>query len=693
MGLPLRSATNRFLLSWSIILLGALGSYLLTGQYLPALFWVFGHFLGSGSIPRLDQPIAPLQQMGTQILPGFLAGGSLLAVLIATQLLTRSAMGWRGFLHLTDLPLTVWGSMLSLVPLALGCWLMSLRQMQLLQAYFPDRRIRLLLLLGYGFSIALLAYLPWLELHFLPLFLSLIIYLFSLDIYLENERTSMTWLLVWLLLISFLIAAFSYQRSLVIDQQTHQTIAQDIARNGIPDTTRQYHLEFQWDTLSTFSAPGLLSEKLLNIPPGTGSAYSTGERNDWVYRQQNGEDYVVVGRKVAGFRPPLALTSVLFLFGLTYCLCLRGFAWWLGYPLEKWLLPLFGPSSLKVRVQLSFFVLALVALLLVGWFTVDFFKDEPAFLSSWLEQLLSLYVFLLLIAGALGIFLANSISDPIVQIGKKLGDTRLQNNEPLQWSREDEIGKLVANYNQMIVDLDKSAAKLAATERESAWREMAKQVAHEIKNPLTPMKLQLQQLLRLEKEDPERAREWSKRVASSIIEQIDGLALIATEFSSFARLPEANAITFDLRTLVQSAYDLHVAGKASGQLTLELPETPTWVHADRDQLLRVLNNLIRNADQALHEQKAPRIAIRLEASSDGFYQLTITDNGTGIPQHIQPKIFQPNFTTKSSGMGLGLAMCKAIVEQAEGTIDFETVLGEGTVFRVNLPVVAAELTP
>ncbi|WP_020535427.1 sensor histidine kinase [Lewinella cohaerens] len=616
----------------------------------------------------------------------FIAGGALLALLVATQWVTRASTGWRGFLHLTDLPLTVWGNILSLIPLTLGIWLLSLRKIQLLQGYFPDRRVRLLLLIGASLSIALVAYLLPLEMQFLPLFLSLIIYLITLDIYLENDRTSMTWLLVWLLLISLLLAAFSYQRSLSIDQQTHEAIAHDIVRTGAPDSTRQYHLEFQWDTLSPTSAPALLPNELRNIPTGTGQLHSTKERNDWVYRQQNGQDYVIVGRKAAGFRPPLALTSVLFLFGLTYCLCLRGFTWWLGYPFKKWLLPLFGPSSLKVRVQLSFFVIALVALVLVAWFTIDFFKDQPEFLSSWLEQLLSLYIFLLLIAGALGIILANSISDPIVQIGKKLGDTRLQNNEPLQWPREDEIGKLVANYNQMIVDLDKSAAKLAATERESAWREMAKQVAHEIKNPLTPMKLQLQQLLRLEKEDPERAREWSKRIAGSIIEQIDGLALIATEFSSFARLPEANATTFDLSTLVQSAYDLHSAGKTSGQLSLNLPEAPAMIHADRDQLLRVLNNLIRNADQALHDQQAPHIDIRLEALGD-FHQLTITDNGTGIPLHIQSKIFQPNFTTKSSGMGLGLAMCKAIVEQAEGMIDFDTKIGEGTVFKVTLPKV------
>ena len=275
MGLPLKSTTNRLVFSWCIIILAALGSYLLTRHYLPVLFWLFGHFLGHLSISRIDQPISPQEPRWKKIVPGFITGGALLAVLIATQLVTRPTMGWRGFLHLTDLPLNVWGSMLSLVPLAIGCWLISLRQIQLVQAYFPDRSVRLLILIAYSFSMALVAYLPLLELRFLPLFLSLIIYLFSLDIYLENERTSMTWLLVWLLLISFLMAAFSYQRSLVIDQQTHQAIAQDIVRTGAPDSTRQYHLEFQWDTLSPISAPELLSEELRNIPAGTGTSYNT----------------------------------------------------------------------------------------------------------------------------------------------------------------------------------------------------------------------------------------------------------------------------------------------------------------------------------------------------------------------------------------------------------------------------------
>lgn len=688
MDFQLRSRSSRLLISYLLISLGAFSCYLLSQHWLPVLLWFIGHLLISITINKLE--VKPASKSPYALIsPTLIASSSLVLLLIATQLITRSQLGWRGFVHLTDLPSTVWGNLLALIPLALGCWMVSLRQLQVLHFYVPNRRYRLILLLVTSLVIALSSLVPAFEITFLSLFFSLIIYLFSLDIYLENDRTSMTWLLLWLLLISLLLAAFAYQQSLRIDQQAHRAITEDIVNYGRPDSARQYHLDFQWDTLSISSAPQLLSKDLLNMPPGTGMASGTSERNDWVYRRPDGKAFVIAGRTTTGFRPPLALTSVFFLSGLAYCLCLRGFAWALGFAYQRWLLPLFGPASLKVRIQLSFFVLALVALSLVGWFTIDFFRGQPEFLSQWLEQLLSLYVFLLLIAGTFGIILANSISDPIVKIGKKIGDTRLQNNAPLQWPREDEIGKLVANYNQMIVALDKSAAQLAATERESAWREMAKQVAHEIKNPLTPMKLQLQQLLRLEKEDPDKAREWSKRIASSIIEQIDGLALIATEFNSFARLPEAQATTFDLRQLVQSAYNLHSAGKPNGQLSLQLPAQPALVHADRDQLLRVLNNLLSNADQALYEQQYPHIRIAL-TTEDKTYRLSVEDNGEGIAPAIQQKIFQPNFTTKSSGMGLGLAMCKAIVEQAEGTIDFTTTPGEGTVFWVSLPRVQEE---
>jgi signal transduction histidine kinase len=168
-----------------------------------------------------------------------------------------------------------------------------------------------------------------------------------------------------------------------------------------------------------------------------------------------------------------------------------------------------------------------------------------------------------------------------------------------------------------------------------------------------------------------------------MIEQIDGLALIATEFSHFGRLPEANATDFDLRDLAQSAYALHSQAGENITLLLDTPTLPCPVHADKDQLLRVLNNLIRNAIQACDNRPDSRITIAINPTANQT-TLSVSDNGPGIPDDVRAKIFQPNFTTKSSGMGLGLAMCRNIVAQAGGEMDFSTQLGVGTTFSVTL---------
>lgn len=681
MGIPPERPHTRYIISLLLLAGSAVLLAYLSASWLAALCWVGGHLLSAWVLPKLDNSSDPA--LVRIWLSPVLAALGFVCFLSLLNTLTYFDLGWRGFAHLSNLPTRAWAGLLALFAPALAAWLLGLWQIQQLQAAVPDRPKRALMLAATAMGVGLLGLLPGLVDGFLPLALSVGVFLFSLDIYLENNRTSMTWLLLWLLLFSMIMAVFAYRQSLRIDLKAHQTIAKDIARLGVPDTTRMYHLPFQWDTLSVATAQARLLPEQRAVPPGQGHQWMSTNRRDWVYHRADGTGYVMVGRTSGGFRPPLALMSVLFLLGLGYCLGMRALAWGLRLGHERWLLPLFGPSSLQLRIQLSFFGMALLTFFLVSWFTVYFFREQSEFLGHWLEQLVSLYVFLLLIAGALGIFLANSITEPIVQIGRKLSDTRLQNNEPLTWPRNDEIGKLVNSYNRMISELDDSAAKLAEVERGNAWREMAKQVAHEIKNPLTPMKLQLQQLLRLEKDDPERAREWSKKVAASMIEQIDGLALIATEFSHFGRLPEANATHFDLRDLAQSAYALHSQAGENITLQLDISTLPCPVHADKDQLLRVLNNLIRNAIQACDNRPSSRITIAITPTADQT-TLSVSDNGPGIPDEVRARIFQPNFTTKSSGMGLGLAMCRNIVEQAGGSIDFTTQLGEGTTFWVKL---------
>lgn len=307
--------------------------------------------------------------------------------------------------------------------------------------------------------------------------------------------------------------------------------------------------------------------------------------------------------------------------------------------------------------------------------------------AGFIGTLLNVYVFLLLIAGTVSVVVAESIAKPITQLGERLDALKLGENEPITWSGDDEIGELIKAYNRMLEKLEESTRLLAQSERESAWREMAKQVAHEIKNPLTPIKLNIQYLQRAYQSDPERAAGLIKPLTGQIMEQIETLTGIATAFSNYAKMPEANNDRFDLAALTYSVHELfrHEAGEGV-QAQLDLPKDPVIVFADRNQIQRVLNNLYKNAAQAIPSDREARI----EASLELIHQraiLRIRDNGTGIPEALYDKVFVPNFTTKSSGSGLGLAMARNIVEAAGGRIYFTTKPNEGTCFIVELPVV------
>ncbi len=310
--------------------------------------------------------------------------------------------------------------------------------------------------------------------------------------------------------------------------------------------------------------------------------------------------------------------------------------------------------------------------------------DVTVFMST----LLNVYVFLLLIAGGLTIFVANSITKPIAVIGEKLKRIKLgTRNQPLEWKSQDEIGTLIDEYNKMIKKLEDSADRLAQSEREGAWREMAKQVAHEIKNPLTPMKLSIQYLQHAFKSNPENIQPLLKRVSNTLIEQIDNLAQIASEFSNFAKMPRAENQNLDFNHLVASVYDLFHDGVVDDlDISLDLPEEIYTVYADKNHLIRVLNNLMKNAEQAIPLDRTGKIQISLYKTDD-IVTLKVSDNGTGISDDKKDKVFVPNFTTKSSGTGLGLAISKNIIESVNGEIYFRTVVGEGTDFFVELPII------
>ncbi len=308
--------------------------------------------------------------------------------------------------------------------------------------------------------------------------------------------------------------------------------------------------------------------------------------------------------------------------------------------------------------------------------------------SDFIGMLASLYVFLLLIAFGITYLLARSITRPVSMLSEKVKELRLEDkNEPLayQGDSEDEISQLIGQYNNMVGKLESSKTELVKLEREGAWREMARQVAHDIKNPLTTMKLSMQQLERLSG-NPEQAAAYLRKAITRLIEQIDSLAQIASEFSMFANLDIKSKNDVVINEVVESVHDLFSEQKQV-DLSLSLPEERFHIMGDKNHLIRVFNNLVINAIQAIPSDRKGQIKVSL-SRHENMAVIQISDNGGGIPPEIRERVFEPNFTTKTSGSGLGLAICKKIIEAHDGNIRFETRDNEGTDFFVEMPVVS-----
>jgi two-component system, NtrC family, nitrogen regulation sensor histidine kinase NtrY len=307
-------------------------------------------------------------------------------------------------------------------------------------------------------------------------------------------------------------------------------------------------------------------------------------------------------------------------------------------------------------------------------------------ISNFLVTIINLNAFIFLIAGIIALFITNRITNSFSLIGEKMREVNLgKRNEEIDWKREDEIGELVVEYNKMVNKLGESAAALAKSEREGAWREMARQVAHEIKNPLTPMKLSIQYLQKAIDNNQSNVKELTANVAATLVEQIDHLAKIAADFSQFANIGNTNTTKFDLHEIINSLKALYLPYH-NVQFKWNAVARPVLINADKTQMNRLFTNLFQNAVEAAEDEKECTITVS-EMLSDTKILISVSDNGMGILPEMQPKIFAPNFTTKSSGTGLGLAMCKSIVEQAHGKIWFETLIGKGTTFFVELPVI------
>jgi two-component system nitrogen regulation sensor histidine kinase NtrY len=325
----------------------------------------------------------------------------------------------------------------------------------------------------------------------------------------------------------------------------------------------------------------------------------------------------------------------------------------------------------------------------LAYLNLPYFTQSGALtrdVTNTVVAVINIYLILLLVTLGASVFLADRITQPLRMIQSRIAQVSLSaKNEMIRYDRSDEIKGLVEEYNYMVQELERSAELLAQSERESAWREMAKQIAHEIKNPLTPMKLNVQHLQRTivqGKGDPEMV----DRISATLIEQIDSLSAIANEFSDFAKMPRARNARINLVSKLRNLLQLFETTDTV-EIRLDVGSlSRVYVYADKEQLMRVFINLVKNGLQSIPEGRVGIIRIGLEVRDNQRARVIFTDNGKGIPEEIRDKLFQPNFTTKSAGMGMGLAICNNIVRSMGGKIWYETAIQEGTSFYVELPL-------
>lgn len=328
---------------------------------------------------------------------------------------------------------------------------------------------------------------------------------------------------------------------------------------------------------------------------------------------------------------------------------------------------------------------------IIGIAAIPTFLKAPKFYERLLSTTSYLVGFYTLIFGLLMLtigFISSQLTSPLEALReglKKISDGDLETTLPVKSA--DEIGALTTAYNKMGTRLKRVQEELAKTEREAAWKEMAQQVAHEIKNPLTPMKLNLQHLERQMEnsdDDLDNVKPKIAKITSSMIEQIDSLNQIASDFSKFAKPIQEEFYPIDLNDFIKSVSELYIQDK-SFILKTELSKTRLTVIGVKEELRRVLVNLIKNAKEAIKENGTVSISTSCDSKKENAF-IEVTDNGEGISEENQKRIFVPNFSTKSSGTGLGLAISKKIIEEHHGEITFTSTVSVGTSFTIRIPL-------
>lgn len=322
----------------------------------------------------------------------------------------------------------------------------------------------------------------------------------------------------------------------------------------------------------------------------------------------------------------------------------------------------------------------------VGFVNVPYLTKQEELddqVTGFLAYLANIYLVVFLLINVVAVLISSTITQPLKMIQARLAATGLgDKNERINYEARDEIGAIVSAYNQMISQLEENQEKMNQNQRELAWRQMARQVAHEIKNPLTPMKLSIQHLSRAWTAGSDRLDELFPKVMKTLMTQIDSMVRIANSFSEFAIMPEARKSRVLVNNVLLEVVDLYTQTDDIIWL-IDIPEEQFFSFADQDQLSRCFNNIIKNGIQAIHENGVMEVSMRI---LEDKARIEIMDNGTGMPPEIQERVFEPSFSTKNSGMGLGLSMVKKIIETSNGEIRFESVEGKGTTFFIELPM-------
>jgi signal transduction histidine kinase len=340
----------------------------------------------------------------------------------------------------------------------------------------------------------------------------------------------------------------------------------------------------------------------------------------------------------------------------------------------------FTTAYAAIRNPESGAVMALVA--------VPFFESASQLnhqLSDVIGSMILLFTAMAFLFAILSFYASQQLVVPLRLLTKRIRRTSLERQIlPLEWKSKDEIGLLVQEYNRMIANLSKSREVIIKSEKESAWREMARQVAHEIKNPLTPMKLTLQYLKQAIERNHVEVPKITERSINTLLIQIDTLNDIASSFSAFAQMPAPKDELLNLSKIIKDTVVLYSSNHETG-VESSIPDMDVPARGDARLLSRIFTNLILNAYQSVPEDVVVQVSVRLELLDSGVARITVEDNGAGISEIHKSRIFQPDFSTKNGGSGIGLAVAKRGIEHLGGKIWFESVVGEGTTFFIELP--------